>query len=124
MDLRSLLTILTLSVAAEVAWAQSDAGAAPPKAIGFRNAPVLQAYAQAADSHPAVTFRGGGDVDVKAIEKGVEQRGQTAADGQKELDDLTDQKQTLESEIRYAKSKLDAAQRKLAAQTAANNSEQ
>ena len=40
-----------------------------------------------------------------------------------EVEDLTEKKQTLEGEARYAKAKLDAAQKQLAVQTAAGNLE-
>jgi len=40
-----------------------------------------------------------------------------------DIEDLTEKKQTLEGEMRYAKAKLDAAQKQLAVQTAAGNLE-
>lgn len=40
-----------------------------------------------------------------------------------DLDDLTEKKQTLEGEVRYAKAKLDAGQKQLAVQTAGGNLE-
>ncbi len=47
----------------------------------------------------------------------------TAGESQKELDDLTNQKQTLDSDIRYAQSKLDAARSRLDVETAAGHSD-
>lgn len=103
---RSLLSGLLLSAAiflsAPLAQAQKDESAGKKgAAVSFRK--------------PAVELNNAGAV----IEQQEAQRKALV-----ETEDLQEKKQTLETEVRYAKAKLEAAQKKMAVQSAAGNADQ
>ncbi len=50
--------------------------------------------------------------------------GATVGESQQDMDDLSEQKETLESELRYARSKLDAARKRLDVESMAGHSEE
>ncbi len=56
-------------------------------------------------------------------DSGMGARSATVKAAARDVEDLTEKKQTLEGEVRYAKAKLDAAQKQLSVQTAAGNLE-
>jgi protein involved in polysaccharide export with SLBB domain len=69
--------------------------------------------AGAASSDSRVAFRGEDPVIKTEVTPPTSGEAATVGEAQREMDDLAEQKQTLESEIRYAKTKLDAARRSL-----------
>jgi protein involved in polysaccharide export with SLBB domain len=62
-------------------------------------------------------------VPLASAESGIAPKGTGSKGAANDIEDLTEKKQTLEGEARYAKAKLDAAQKQLAVQTAAGNLE-
>lgn len=79
----------------------------------------------AADSQSATSTRSSiNPVDVKAIQQALQQKAAAAAEAERQEGANDDQRTTLEGELRYSKAKLAAAQKRLAVQSAVNNSEQ
>ncbi len=88
---------------------------------------ILQCIGRAADENPTtsngkVAFR---KPQVALTTKGVPDNAgpEKLPTGPTDSEDLSEKKQTLEGEVRYAKAKLDAAQKQLALQTAAGDLE-
>ena len=75
----------------------------------------------AAKSAPRVAFRND-QVEIKSIQDSLEAKNAAGQEGQKETEDLSEQKQTLESELRFSRAKLEAARKKLAIDSAINSS--
>ncbi len=96
---RVCLTFLALSVAVGTSLLAQDANA--PGKVSFKKTAVPLATSDAASAG----------------------RGGAAKKSANEIEDLTEKKQTLEGEVRYAKAKLDAGQKQLAVQTAGGNLE-
>ncbi|MEI8340015.1 MAG: SLBB domain-containing protein [Verrucomicrobiota bacterium] len=80
-------------------------------------------FAQAESPKPVahVAFRND-QVAIQSIQVPQSTKALSAQEGQKEAEDLSEQKQTLESELRYSKAKLDTARKKLAIESAINSS--
>lgn len=78
--------------------------------------PSAQAQAQAAAS--------GRRINSKAIQEVLQKKAELAEQAKKSEEETTQKKTTLEGELRYSNAKLAAAQKRLAVQTAVNNTEQ
>ena len=78
--------------------------------------------AQDTPAHGKVPFKNTA-VPLATADSGASARKAVSKKATGEVEDLTEKKQTLEGEVRYAKAKLDAAQKQLAVQTAAGNLE-
>jgi uncharacterized protein YukE len=89
-------------------------------------APTLAAPTPAANGTgvPGVMFRNDGPVIKPEVDPPHTTDAATVGETQQEMGSLAEQKDTIESELRYAKSKLDAAQNRLSAATAGGHAEE
>ena len=81
----------------------------------------LLAQADTPKPVPHVAFRTD-QVGIQAIQDPVSEKTPSSKEGQKEINDLSEQKQTLESELKFSKVKLDGARKKLSLELAVNSS--
>src|SRR5438045_2239499 len=72
----------------------------------------LHAQMPDAPNQKGIAFRSAG-TDIKAIQQSLEERDQSSQESQRELDDLTGQKQTAESQLKYAQSQLASARKRI-----------
>ncbi|MGA3169836.1 MAG: SLBB domain-containing protein [Chthoniobacteraceae bacterium] len=87
----------------------------------------LSAAAHGQDATPVPVFRGTTpniNDGIGPASPAVPLDGATVGESQQELDSLSEQKDTLDSELLYAKSKLEAAQKQLDVESMAGNSEE
>jgi protein involved in polysaccharide export with SLBB domain len=81
----------------------------------------LLAQTEASKPAPHVAFRTD-QVGIQSILDSAPTKNPASLEQQKEVDDLSEQRQTLESELRYSKAKLDAARKKLSIDYAVTSS--
>ena len=82
-------------------------------------------FAQADAPRPAgkIAFRNHDQIDVKPVDpEPVVNKSVASMEGQKETEDLNDQRQTLDSELHYARAKLEAARKRLTIESAISSS--
>ena len=100
---KPLIFLIAIFCCEKLLFAQTDGGKPSAPRISFRNdqiavQPIQEGIIQQSPSNPSIP------------------------EGQKEIDDLNDQKQTLDSELRYAKAKLEGARKRMAIEAAINSS--
>ena len=90
-------------------------------AIILAGASRVYSQTEVPNAAPRISFRND-HIEIKPIQNNPEPKELSSQEQKKEEEDLSEQKQTLESELRYSKAKLEGARKKLAIDSAISSS--